>query len=113
MGSAGSEATKFSGGETRRGLEPSENDLLQTVGLTESGELDTDQASSSSSSSSSGTGLEGGAELISSYPLIYCGKKNGCLPINQTTKIGQKSLDGYIPDYRTQTTEKLFSLKYH
>ena len=73
MGSAGSEAIKFSGGETRRGLEPLENDLLQTVGLTESGELDTDQASSSSSSS--GTGLEGGAELISSYPLIYCGKK--------------------------------------
>ena len=73
MGSAGSEAIKFSGGETRRGLEPLENDLLQTVGLTESGELDTDQASSSSSSS--GTGLEGGAELISSYPLIYRGKK--------------------------------------
>lgn len=71
MGSAGSEAIKFSGGETRRGLEPLENDLLQTVGLTESGELDTDQASSSSS----GTGLEGGAELISSYPLIYRGKK--------------------------------------
>ena len=111
MGSAGSEAIKFFGGETRRGLEPLENDLLQTVGLTESGELDTDQASSSSSSS--GTGLEGGAELISSYPLIYRGKKNGCLPINQTTKIGQKSLDGYIPDYRTQKTEKSFSLKYH
>ena len=73
MGSAGSEAIKFSGGETRRGLEPLENDLLQTVGLTESGELDTDQASSSSSSS--GTGLEGAAELISSYPLIYRGKK--------------------------------------
>ena len=73
MGSAGSEAIKFSGGETRRGPEPVENDLLQTVGLTESGELDTDQASSSSSSS--GTGLEGGAELISSYPLIYRGKK--------------------------------------
>ena len=73
MGSAGSEAIKFSGGETRRGPEPLENDLLQTVGLTESGELDTDQASSSSSSS--GTGLEGGAELISSYPLIYRGKK--------------------------------------
>lgn len=73
MGSAGSEAIKFSGGETRRGLEPLENDLLQTVGLTESGELDTDQASSSSSSS--GTRLEGGAELISSYPLIYRGKK--------------------------------------
>ena len=73
MGSAGSEAIKFSGGETRRGLEPLENDLLQTVGLTESGELDTDQASSSSSSS--GTGLEGRAELISSYPLIYRGKK--------------------------------------
>lgn len=73
MGSAGSEAIKFSGGETRRGLEPLENDLLQTVGLKESGELDTDQASSSSSSS--GTGLEGGAELISSYPLIYRGKK--------------------------------------
>lgn len=73
MGSAGSEAIKFSGGETRQGPEPLENDLLQTVGLTESGELDTDQASSSSSSS--GTGLEGGAELISSYPLIYRGKK--------------------------------------
>lgn len=88
MGSAGSEAIKFSGGETRRGLEPLENDLLQTVGLTESGELDTDQASSSSSSS--GTGLEGGAELISSYPLIYRGKKMDVYPSIRQLKLVKK-----------------------